>query len=225
MAVRTRAGPWCATASAQGRSCRAIDDRRFKDDHVVGTPAIGRPENGRRAQLHEVAAARVGEATPRAHGYTVHRPMHPFFDGTGSATATCSAPMTGSWPTRSTAASSPRSTDCRCNVRRRHTGRLRGARHRARPLAVDHRRPLRGARGPVGQHTTARRSGGGGHGPLRRRLAGQRGQVAHGHAVMGTSRGRAGSSTHTPTDRFGLDRDPLVQRVTLNVLRQLGGVD
>ena len=52
-------------------------------------------------------------------------------------------------------------------------------------------------------------------------------KVAHGHAVMGTfQRGRGRVFNAGTTDwAFGLDRDPLVQRVTLNVLRQLGGVD
>jgi hypothetical protein len=52
-------------------------------------------------------------------------------------------------------------------------------------------------------------------------------KVAHGHAVMGTfQRGRGRVFNAGTTDwAFGLDRDPLVQRVTLNVLRQLGGID
>ena len=133
-ATRTRAGPWCATRAGPTRTILwRTDDRRFMTT-MWSAPAIGRPESLDGPQLHEGGYARVGEATPRARAATpCTAPSTRSSTAPASATATCSAPMTGSWPTRSTAASSPRSTDCRC-LRRRHTGRLRGARHRPRPL-------------------------------------------------------------------------------------------
>ena len=52
-------------------------------------------------------------------------------------------------------------------------------------------------------------------------------KVAYNHAVMGTfTKGRGRVFNAGTTDwAFGLDRDPFVQRVTLNIVRQLGGVD
>jgi hypothetical protein len=52
-------------------------------------------------------------------------------------------------------------------------------------------------------------------------------KVAYNHAVMGTFRKGSGQVFHAGTTdwAFGLDRDAMVQQVTLNVVRQLGGVD
>jgi hypothetical protein len=51
-------------------------------------------------------------------------------------------------------------------------------------------------------------------------------KVAYNHAVMGTfSKGKGRVFNAGTTDwAFGLDRDPFVQQVTINIVRQLGGV-
>jgi len=59
----------------------------------------------------------------------VHRAGHWIFDGTGSATATCSAPARPSWVTSATGARSPTATGCR--IRPARTERRRPSRSSA----------------------------------------------------------------------------------------------
>ena len=59
----------------------------------------------------------------------------------------------------------------RADVRRRHPGWSRGARHRTRSPDLDHRGPLRGSTGVVGRRLTARRSPSNGRLALRLRVA------------------------------------------------------
>ena len=216
---------------------------QYAQDPVLGTdqgrllssmwslPSIGRPEcltTG--LSFTRGGYARVGQATPRASGgYTVHRPEHPALRGDRPA--------------------------LRRRARRaRRDRRLRGGRLRAHPGPRDGRcRPSPTARRP-GSRCSARRPPACSPSPrtsakppkalwasteppgdLQGVAAGLFGEaspeniakIAYNHAVMGTfTKGKGRVFNAGTTDwAFGLDRDPLVQQVTLNVVRQLGGLD
>ena len=75
---------------------------------------------------------------------------------------------------------------------------------------------------------SARRSRGCGRRSVRIRVRPENiARIAHNHAVIGTfTRGKGGCSTLGRTDWcYGLDRDPLVQQVTRNILRWLTAGD
>ena len=209
----------------------------FKHDPVFGTDRvgeltsiwsdhlIGRPEN----HMTGVSFARGGyhrigkRVTTGAGGYTVHRPDHWLFDGTGLGYGD----VLGAG-----------GHDRRLRVRRlrlhlprrpavpdrqrRHARRLRDPRHRAGgPL---HPRPRPPARPP---RTSRRRSSS----SPSRLFDGSRApedveRIAHGHAVLGTYTSPAGGIVVTSgsTDwAHGLaGRDPQVEQITRNLLDRLG---
>jgi hypothetical protein len=233
---------WQVRYEDEGRTMVCHKGRAPKDDPVARTedrrlmttmwsaPAIGRPESLTTGlSFTRGGYARVGEATPRSSGgYTVHRPEHPFFDGTGLRYGDvlgaddrivayevdgCELTTVDGLPVPTFADATPAGFEV-----------LGTAPARLLSITADHCEApaaLWGSTRPPGDLEAVAMVLFGDASPAN--VA----RVAHGHAVMGTfQRGRGRVFNAGTTDwAFGLDRDPLVQRVTLNVLRQLGGLD
>ena len=172
------------------------DDRRFLTT-IWSAPAVGRPEcltTG--LSFTRGGYARVGEATPRSSGgYSVHRPEHPFFAGTGLRYGDvlggddrivayevdgCELTMVDGLPVPTYADGTPAGFEVLGTAPARLLSIT--AEHCEAPAAL------------CGEHAAARRPRGGGDGALRRRLAGQRGQGRprarrDGHVRAGTGPG------------------------------------
>jgi N,N-dimethylformamidase beta subunit-like protein len=214
---------------------------QYAQDPVLGTdqgarvstmwslPSIGRPEcltTG--LSFTRGGYARVGQATPRASGgYTVHRPEHPLFEGTGLRYGDllgakdvivgyevdgCELELVDGRPEPTHEDGTPAGFEV-----------LGTAPARLLSITEDEceaPKALWASTDPPGdlQGVTAALCGD----TSPEHLA----KFSYNHAVMGTfTKGKGRVFNAGTTDwAFGLDRDPLVQQVTLNVVRQLGGV-
>ena len=202
------------------------------DRHLMTTmwsdPLIARPESQSTGlSFTRGGYARVGQATPRASGgYTIQRPEHALFAGTelrygdllgGEARIVayevdgCELTMSNGLPVPSYQDGTPAGLEVLATAP-------------ARLLSITADRcevpsKLWASTDPPGDLEGVSMVLFGDASPAN--VA----RIAHGHAVMGTfSRGRGTVFNAGTTDwAFGLDRDPLVRQVTLNVVRQLGG--
>jgi hypothetical protein len=201
--------------------------------HLLSTmwslPSIGRPESLTTGlSFTRGGYARVGQGTPRASGgYTIQRPEHPFFAGTelrygdllgardvivGYEVDGCELTMRngllepaftdGTPPGFEVLGAAPARllsiTDAVCEV------------PKALWASADPPGDLEGvATALYGDASPANVA-----------------KLAHGHAVMGTFKKGKGTVFNAGTTdwAFGLDRDRLVQQVTLNVMQHLGGL-
>ncbi|MFV2039875.1 MAG: N,N-dimethylformamidase beta subunit family domain-containing protein [Acidimicrobiales bacterium] len=192
------------------------------------SPLIGRPENRTTGlSFSRGGYARVGEATPRSSGgYTVHRPDHWAFAGTGLRRGDvlgggarvvgyevdgCALTMEDGLPIASHDDGAPADLQVLASAPARLLSIT--AHHCEAPEA------LWASIDPPGdlEMVAAELFGDGWPAKVD--------QIAHGHAVMGSfTKGRGTVFNAGSTDwAFGLDDDPLVQQVTRNVVRHLAG--
>jgi hypothetical protein len=229
---------WQVRLEDGGRTMVGYKSRAASDDPVVGTdrhhlrtscwsdPAIGRPETSTFGLTFSRGGyARVGWGTPRSSGgYTIHRPEHWAFAGTGlcwgdvvgSAAVIVGYEVDGCAFTMRDGRAVPTHED--------------GAPSDLEILATAPARLLSqdGTRSEIPRALWADPDGPGDLEALATVLFGDASpastaRIAHNHAVIACfTRGR-GTVFHAGTTdwSYGLDSDPTVQRITRNVLEQL----
>ncbi|HEY7045486.1 MAG TPA: N,N-dimethylformamidase beta subunit family domain-containing protein [Nocardioidaceae bacterium] len=230
---------WQVRIEDDGRTMVCFKSR-FAEDPVLGTdraqllstmwslPAIGRPEAETTGlSFSRGGYARVGKATPRSSGgYTVHRPDHPVFAGTdlrygdvlgaadrivGYEVDGCELTVVNGDPVPTYNDSTPAGFEVLGTAPARLLSVTTTTSEIPPALWANTDPPgdLEGVAaalfGSASPENVAR--------------------IAHNHAVMGTFEKGRGRVVHTGTTdwAFGLDRDPLVQQVTGNILRWLAG--
>ena len=210
---------------------------QLKDDPVYDTARqaeltsiwsdhlIGRPENHMTGvSFSRGGYHRIGKVVSNgAGGYTIHRPDHWLFEGTGlDVRRRARRRRRRSWATSATAATSPTSTACPCPpapTARRPTSRSSAPRRPPTSTATTATRPPKPHEPSELEFIAARLFG------TRDPAAAAR--IAHGHAVLGSYVARSGGTVVTSgsTDwAHGLaGRDPQVEQITRNLLDRLSG--
>ena len=233
---------WQVRYEDDGRTMVCYKGRATKDDPVAGTdarhlltsmwplPAIGRPEaESIGLSFTRGGYARVGQATPRSSGgYTVHRPEHPIFAGTdlrygdvlggasrivGYEVDGCELTVVNGDPVPTYQDSTPAGLEVLATAPARLLS--------ITPTSSEVPEALWASTDPPGdlEGVAAALFGSASPDNVAR--------IAHNHAVIGTfQKGQGRVFNAGTTDwAYGLDRDPLVQRVTRNIVRWLGGID
>jgi hypothetical protein len=233
---------WQVRYEDDGRTMVGYKGRAATEDPVAGTgdshlltsiwslPAIGRPE----AQTIGLSFtrggyARVGQATPRSSGgYNIHRPDHPVFAGTnlrygdvlggpsrivGYEVDGCELTMVNGDPVPTYADGTPAGLEVLATAPARLLSITSTTSEVPKALWASSDPP-----GDLEGVATALFGS-----PSPENVA----RIAHNHAVIGTfTRGRGKVLNAGTTDWcYGLDSDPLVQRVTANILRWLVSTD
>jgi hypothetical protein len=232
---------WQVRYEDDGRTMVSYKARAATEDPVVGTdeartvtsmwslPSIGWPE----AQTIGLSFtrggyARVGQATPcSSGGYNIHRPEHPVFAGTdlrygdvlgGPSRIVayevdgCELTMVNGDPVPTYADGTPEGLEVLATAPARLLS--------ITPTYSEVPTALWASVDPPGDLEGVATALFGS--PSAENIA----RIAHNHAVMGTfTRGKGRVFNAGTTDwSYGLDGDPLVQRVTANIIRWLSGV-
>lgn len=229
---------WQVRFEDDGRTMVCYKGRALAEDPVAGTadrhlltsswslPAIGRSEaQSIGLSFTRGGYARVGQATPRSSGgYYVHRPEHPIFAGTdlrygdvlggpsrivGYEVDGCELTMTNGDPVPTHADGAPDGLEVLATAPARLLS--------ITPEASEIPKALWATTDPPGDLEDVAAMLFGSASP--ENVA----RIAHNHAVIGTfGKGKGRVFNAGTTDwAYGLDSDPLVQRVTANVLRWL----
>jgi N,N-dimethylformamidase beta subunit-like protein len=233
---------WQVRYEDDGRTMVCYKDRATAEDPVAGTaerhlltsmwplPAVGRPQaQSIGLSFTRGGYARVGQATPRSSGgYTIHRPEHPIFAGTdlrygdvlggpsrivGYEVDGCELTMVNGDPVPTYEDGTPAGLEVLATAPARLLS--------ITPTSSEVPEALWASTDPPGDLEGVAAGLFGSASPAN--IA----RIAHNHAVIGTfERGDGRVLNAGTTDwAYGLDRDPLVQRVTGNIVRWLGGVD
>lgn len=219
----------CHKAAARETDPVMGTDRQHLLTTMWSSPLIGRPENRSTGlSFTRGGYARIGQATPRSSGgYTVHRPGNWVFAETdlrrgdllggdsrvvGYEVDGCALELHDGLPVASLVDGSPEDLEVLASAPARLISIT--SEHSEAPEA------LWASTDPPGDLEI-----------IAAELFGEDwyskvDQIAHGHAIMACfTKGKGTVFNAGSTDwAYGLDEDPLVQQVTLNVLRHLGGI-